>query len=92
MDAGVLRRHDAQGRGARMWNVYAGHDGLASLRAALEQRYSGDGMQVVDQASIKLWSTQVFERTFAATAALNTLTLGVAGIALFISLLTLGQS
>jgi putative ABC transport system permease protein len=34
----------------------------------------------------------VFERTFAATAALNSLTLGVAGVALFISLLTQSQS
>ncbi|AOB31687.1 ABC transporter permease [Bordetella sp. H567] len=91
LDAGVLRRYDPQAA-VRSLNVYAEPDRLASLRAALESRYGRDGMQVVDQASIKLWSTQVFERTFAATAALNTLTLGVAGIALFISLLTLSQS
>jgi putative ABC transport system permease protein len=90
MDAAVLRRHDAQAA-VRSLNVYASADQLASLRAALEQRYGGDGLQVVDQASIKLWSTQIFERTFAATGALNTLTLGVAGIALFISLLTLSH-
>ncbi|MNT27043.1 outer membrane-specific lipoprotein transporter subunit LolC [compost metagenome] len=41
---------------------------------------------------MKHWSTEVFSRTFAATTALNSLTLGVAGIALFISLLTLAQS
>ncbi len=34
----------------------------------------------------------MFERTFAATAALDSLTLGVAGVALFISLLTQSQS
>lgn len=34
----------------------------------------------------------MFERTFAATAALNSLTLAVAGVALFISLLTQSQS
>lgn len=65
---------------------------VASLKTELEQRYSLDGNQLIDQASLKRWSTRVFERTFAATAALNSLTLGVAGVALFISLLTLGQS
>ncbi|CAM3423099.1 ABC transporter permease [Bordetella sputigena] len=91
MQAGVLRQYLPQAT-VRSVNVYADPERLPSLRAALEQRYGADGMQVVDQASIKLWSTQVFERTFAATGALNTLTLGVAGIALFISLLTLSQS
>ncbi|OZI19163.1 ABC transporter permease [Bordetella genomosp. 9] len=91
MQADALRGQLAQAA-VRSVNIYAAHERLPSLRAALEQRYGADGMQVVDQASIKLWSTQVFERTFAATGALNTLTLGVAGIALFISLLTLSQS
>jgi putative ABC transport system permease protein len=44
---------------------------------------------VVDQASLKALSLQIFERTFAVTAALNVLTLGVAGLAMFASLLTL---
>jgi len=44
---------------------------------------------MVDQASVKAASLQVFERTFAVTAALNVLTLAVAGIAIFASLLTL---
>jgi len=65
---------------------------VAPLKAELEQRYALDGTRLIDQASLKRWSTRVFERTFAATAALNSLTLGVAGVALFISLLTLGQS
>jgi putative ABC transport system permease protein len=91
MNAEVLRRHWPQAR-LRSLQVYALPASTAILRGALEQRYGGDGMQVVEQSSLKHWSTQVFERTFAATGALNTLTLGVAGIALFISLLTLGQS
>jgi putative ABC transport system permease protein len=65
---------------------------IAPLKAELEQRYALDGTRLIDQTSLKRWSTRVFERTFAATAALNSLTLGVAGVALFISLLTLGQS
>src|SRR5690606_22864844 len=47
--------------------------------------------RVIDQARLKGWARQVFERTFSATAALNSLTLGVAGVALFIALLTQGQ-
>lgn len=59
---------------------------------ALQNRFALDDNRIVDQARLKGWSTQVFERTFAATAALNSLTLGVAGVALFISLLTQSQS
>ncbi|UWF52237.1 ABC transporter permease [Pseudomonas sp. N3-W] len=58
----------------------------------LQTRFTLDDSHIVDQARLKGWSTQVFERTFAATAALNSLTLGVAGVALFISLLTQSQS
>ncbi|RYG91579.1 ABC transporter permease [Loktanella sp. IMCC34160] len=45
----------------------------------------------IDQAGIKAVSLQVFERTFAVTGALNLLTLGVAGFAILMSLLTLGS-
>jgi len=65
---------------------------LPALKTALQQRFALDDSRVVEQSRLKRWSTDVFNRTFAATAALNSLTLGVAGIALFISLLTLGQS
>ena len=41
---------------------------------------------------MKAESTRIFNRTFAVTAALNAFTLGVAGIALLTSLLTLGNS
>jgi len=64
---------------------------VAQVKGALQQRYGLDESQLVEQASLKAWSTQVFSRTFAVTAALNSLTLGVAGVALFISQLTLGQ-
>ena len=45
-----------------------------------------------DQATLKAESTRIFNRTFAVTAALNTFTLGVAGVALLTSLLTLSNS
>ncbi len=65
---------------------------IPPLLAALQNRFNLDDSRIVDQARLKGWSTQVFERTFAATAALNSLTLAVAGVALFISLLTQSQS
>lgn len=65
---------------------------IPAFLTALQSRFALDDSRIVDQARLKGWSTQVFERTFAATAALNSLTLGVAGVALFISLLTQSQS
>jgi putative ABC transport system permease protein len=44
---------------------------------------------VIDQNAIKAFSLGVFERTFTVTAALNVLTLAVAGFAILMSLLTL---
>jgi putative ABC transport system permease protein len=65
---------------------------LPVIKATLQQHFALDDSRVVEQARLKRWSTEVFNRTFAATAALNSLTLGVAGVALFINLLTLGQT
>ncbi|QVM94710.1 ABC transporter permease [Pseudomonas sp. SORT22] len=65
---------------------------IATFKDKLQQRFALDDSRMVEQASLKRWSTEIFSRTFAATTALNSLTLGVAGIALFISLLTLSQS
>ncbi|ANI53911.1 ABC transporter permease [Pseudomonas sp. DR 5-09] len=65
---------------------------IPALLTALQAHFQLDDSRIVDQARLKGWSVQVFERTFAATAALNSLTLAVAGVALFISLLTQSQS
>ncbi len=60
-----------------------------SLRATLrDQAGISDGM-MIDQAAIKAVSLSVFERTFTVTAALNIMTLAVAGFAILMSLLTL---
>lgn len=58
----------------------------------VQREFALEDSRIVDQQQLKGWSSQVFERTFAATAALSSLTLGVAGVALFISLLTQSQS
>lgn len=49
------------------------------------------GAAVTDQAGLKAASIRIFDRTFAVTLALDALTLGVAGAALFASLLTLAD-
>lgn len=64
---------------------------VADMRQQLLGRFSLDDGRIVDQGQLKKWAGQVFERTFAATGALDSLTLGVAGVALFISLLTQSQ-
>ncbi len=46
---------------------------------------------VIDQAGVKALSIATFERTFTVTAALNVLTLGIAGVAMLASLLTLAS-
>jgi putative ABC transport system permease protein len=66
-------------------------DEVASLIQALEARFGAGLARIVDQATIKAASLRIFERTFAVTGALNTLTLIVSGIALFASLLTLSD-
>ena len=60
-----------------------------AVQADLARRFDLDPDRIVDQAGIKAFSLGVFERTFAVTAALNVLTLGVAGFALWASLTTL---
>ncbi len=65
---------------------------VAELKERLARRYGLDATRLIDQVTLKRWSTEVFKRTFTATAALNSLILGVAGVALFISLLALGHN
>ncbi|WP_112324019.1 ABC transporter permease [Oceanibium sediminis] len=61
------------------------------VRAALEASFALGPEQLVDQAALKAFSRQIFERTFTVTLALNVLTFAVAGLALLTSLLTLAD-
>ncbi len=64
-------------------------DQVADLTEALVNRFDLGSDAVIDQASIKAFSLEVFERTFTVSATLNVLTLSVAGFAILTSLLTL---
>ncbi|MDD1015464.1 FtsX-like permease family protein [Pseudomonas rubra] len=91
VSAGWLRAHLPQATLSAL-SLNLAPERIAPLKAELQQRFALDDSRVVEQATLKRWSREIFNRTFAATTALNSLTLGVAGIALFISLLTLSQS
>jgi putative ABC transport system permease protein len=51
------------------------------------ERFALDDEALIDQRQVKVLATDIFERTFAITRALNALTLGVAALALLASLL-----
>jgi putative ABC transport system permease protein len=65
---------------------------IPALIASLQAKFGLNGRELQDQASLKRESKRIFDRTFAVTAALNAFTLGVAGVALLTSLLTLSNS
>ena len=65
---------------------------IPALISALQEKFALDNRNVADQATMKAELKRIFSRTFAVTAALNAFTLGVAGVALLTSLLTLANS
>ncbi|WP_339951697.1 ABC transporter permease [uncultured Albimonas sp.] len=65
---------------------------VSPLLEALRGAQDAGLAEAADQGEIRRLSRSVFERTFAVTGALNALTLGVAGIALLTSLLTLAET
>ncbi|MDQ7727335.1 ABC transporter permease [Halomonas sp. SpR8] len=60
---------------------------VEALRTALNERFDLGRDALTDQAEIKRIATEIFERTFTITRALNVLTLAVAALALLASLL-----
>ena len=73
----------------RRHGIRVAPDRAAALADDMRATFDLPEAALIDQASLKGFSVQVFERTFAVTAALNVLTLGVAGLAMFASLMTL---
>ncbi|WP_254684943.1 ABC transporter permease [Tateyamaria omphalii] len=66
-------------------------DDTEAMRRVLTDDLGVSDSAITDQAALKAFSLQVFERTFTVTAALNVLTLTVAGFAMLMSLLTLAD-
>nr|WP_298379568.1 FtsX-like permease family protein [uncultured Halomonas sp.] len=70
---------------------------LSRLQEAMSERFnlaeeSSNGGSLIDQQALKQVATEVFERTFAITRALNALTIGVAGLALLTTLLAQAEA
>ncbi len=72
--------------------VLTAPENIAPLISALRDKFALDDRNLADQATMKAESKRIFNRTFSVTAALNAFTLGVAGVALLTSLLTLANS
>ncbi|MCB5199122.1 FtsX-like permease family protein [Loktanella sp. TSTF-M6] len=64
-------------------------DDVVAFRADLTRDLGISEGAMINQAGIKQFSLDVFDRTFTVTTALNVLTLAVAGFAILMSLLTL---
>ena len=77
-------------------NLYASNFGVrtkdaAQLRSQIVNKLGIKNNAIISQVGIKALSLEVFERTFVVTSALNVLTLGVAGFAILMSLLSLAD-
>jgi putative ABC transport system permease protein len=90
IDVDQLVRHWPEAR-RTSYSVRVAPDQAGPLIATMQAQFGPALARIIDQASIKGVSTSIFEKTFAVTGALNTLTLIVSGIALFASLLTLSD-
>ena len=64
-------------------------ENVTQFVSELEQSVGVPEANTINQAGIKAFSLDVFDRTFTVTTALNVLTLAVAGFAILMSLLTL---
>lgn len=64
---------------------------VTDLAADITEATGLSAQSMINQAAVKDISLRVFEQTFQVTYALNALTLGVAGFAMFTSLLTLSE-
>ncbi|MEM7319575.1 MAG: ABC transporter permease, partial [Pseudomonadota bacterium] len=73
----------------RRFGIRVAPDVSDALVADLYAAFDLPSGAVIRQSALKQQSMAIFEKTFLVTAALNVLTLGVAGFAIFTSLLTL---
>jgi putative ABC transport system permease protein len=90
LDHARLARHFSDASGVH-YALRVAPEHVASVMAKMQERFGPKLARLIDNAEVRKISTEIFERTFTVTAALNTLTLIVAAIALFASLLTLSN-
>ena len=90
IDHEKLKRYFDDASGVH-YGLRVASDATARVIDNMQRSFGGKIARIVDQSELKSLSTDVFERTFAVTTALNMLTLIVSGFALFASLLTLSD-
>jgi putative ABC transport system permease protein len=90
VDHGRLARHFTDVSGVN-YSLRVAPGAVARVMEEMRRRFGAAIVRMIDQGELKKLSTEVFERTFMVTAALNTLMLGVSAIALFTSLLALSN-
>ncbi len=90
LDHTRLAQHFADASGVH-YSLRVAHEATTRVMTRLQETFGARIARIVDQAEVKKISTEIFERTFTVTSALNTLTLVVSAIALFASLLTLSN-
>ena len=73
----------------RRFGIRIAPDRAAALAEAIRRQFDLPDDAIIEQSRLKAQSLAIFENTFVVTAALNVLTLGVAGFAILTSLLTL---
>lgn len=76
---------------ARRFAIRIAPEAAPAIATLLREDFGLPPDAVTNQAQVKAFSVAVFDQTFRVTGALNVLTLGVAGIALLTSLLTLAN-
>ncbi|MDG2475198.1 MAG: ABC transporter permease [Paracoccaceae bacterium] len=65
---------------------------VVRIENILNKKLAPDKIEITNQVDIKNLSTKIFEKTFEITTTLSILTLGIAGMALFTSITTLGEN
>ncbi|MCB1340112.1 MAG: FtsX-like permease family protein [Pseudooceanicola sp.] len=88
VDLPALLRHNPDVPNRR-FGIRIAPDRAAALAEAIRRQFDLPDDAIIEQSRLKAQSLAIFENTFVVTAALNVLTLGVAGFAILTSLLTL---
>lgn len=90
IDHEKLKRYFDDASGVH-YGLRVASDATSRVIDNMRRRFGERIARIIDQSELKGLSTEIFERTFAVTTALNMLTLIVSGVALFTSLLTLSD-
>ncbi len=65
---------------------------INSFISAAKMQFPFDGSWITDQNSVKIASLEIFDKTFSITNSLSILTLIIAGLAVFSTLVTIGEA